>query len=235
MAPKDVMRVLIVDDDNSSLDVLEEFLISEGYIVLTASDGLEAIRVIEENDLDVVITDLKMPGADGIEVLKAAKKVSSEIHVIIITGYASLETTLQAIKEGAYDYITKPFKLEEVAVPLKNVSEKIKLEREKRNLINDLNSIYEEMDVLRKSKADLDRRMDKIDERMEEDHARIAKSLTTLQTTPGNLLPFHYLQMEGKDGDRTIERLERLGKLREDGILTEEEFGAYKEMILTRI
>ncbi|MFH1625841.1 MAG: response regulator [Pseudomonadota bacterium] len=235
MGPKDEIRVLIVDDEKSSLDVLEEFLGNVGFSVLTASNGLQAIKSIKAEDLDIVLTDLKMPGADGIEVLKAAKQVNPNIRVVIITGYASLETTLQAIKEGAYDYITKPFKLEEVAVVLRNVAEKVRLERDKSRLIEDLRNAYAEMDILKESRAKLDREMDEINKRMEEDQAKIAKSLTMLQTIPGNLLPFHYLQTRERHPDRIFKRLEGLGKLKEEGILTEEEFRVHKERLLTQI
>ncbi len=232
---KDKIRVLIVEDDKSSLDVLEEYLTIEGFLVLTASDGIDAINKIEEEDLDIVLTDLQMPGADGIDVLKAAKKVNRDLHVIIVTGYASLETTLQAIKEGAYDYITKPFKLEEVAVVLGNASERVRLEREKGRLIEDLRKACAELDTLRQSKADLDINVDEINKSMEEDQAKIAKNLKMLQILPGNSLPLYYLQTKGSDKDRMFEKLERLVKLRQDGVLTEEEFRLCKERLLTQV
>ena len=229
------IRVLIVDDDQSSLNMLEEFLEEEGFGVVTASDGVEAIEKIREEDLDIILTDLKMPGVDGIEVLKTAKKVDANLHVVIVTGYASLETALQAIKEGAYDYITKPFRLEEVLIVLKNVSEKVELERDKRGLLEDLKEAYRELKVLKESKTDLDRNICEIDKKMAEDQDRIAKNLETLQTLPGDLLPFHYIETKGKDYDKTLSELERLGKLREEGILTEDEFKVCKERLLRRI
>jgi len=232
---KNEIRVLIVDDDKSSLDILEEYLVAEGFSVLTASDGSKAIKIIEEEDLDVVLTDLKLPGANGIEVLKVAKKVNQDLHVIIITGYASLETALQAIKEGGYDYITKPFRLEEVGVALKNVSGKVTLEREKRSLAKDLRKAYTELDILKESKMNLKNNLNSINKRIEEGRARIVKNLETLQTLPGTLLPLHYVQTKGKGDDEILVRLERLGKLRDEGVLTEEEFRVNKERFLTKI
>ena len=235
MTHKNEIRVLIVEDDKSSLDILEEYLVAEGFSVLTASDGSKAIKIIEEEDLDVVLTDLKLPGANGIEVLKVAKKVNQDLHVIIITGYASLETALQAIKEGGYDYITKPFRLEEVGVALKNVSEKVKLEREKRGLAKDLRKAYTELDILKESKMNLENNLNSINKRIEEGRARIVKNLEMLQTLPGTLLPLHYVQTKGKGDDEILVRLEKLGKLRDEGGLTEEEFRVNKERFLTKI
>ena len=235
MLNRSEIKILIVDDDNSTLKMLEEFLLEEGYCVLTASDGLEAVKTIQKEDLDIILTDLRMPGIGGIEVLKAAKKVNQCVHVVIVTGYASLDTALQAIKEGAYDYITKPFMLDEVGVVLKNVSEKVKLEREKRCLIEDLKKAYNELNFLRDSKENLDRNIHNIDRRMAEDQAKIARNLETLQTLPGDLLPFQYVQTKVLNQDITLNRLEQLGKLKEDGILTEEEFIFYKERLLRQI
>ena len=230
---QDNIRVLIVDDDKRSLEILAEFVSKLGYNVLMSSDGLQAIKRIKEEELDVVLTDLKMPGADGIEVLKVAKETNPDLHVVIITGYASLETTLQAIKEGAYDYITKPFKLDEVAVVLKNLSERIKLEKEKTHLIGYLREAYTELSILKESKTRLEVNLEKINKRMQEDEANITKSIEMLHRIPGNLVPFQYVQK--KNDDKVFDRLDKLGKLREEGIISEQEFKIYKERLLTQI
>ena len=103
----DKPRLLIVDDDDTVLKLLTK-LFSEDYEVTTAStasDGLESI----EKSLDVVLLDIMLPDPSGIEILKAIKEVGSDIQVIMITGYASLETSTEALRLGAYDYILKPF------------------------------------------------------------------------------------------------------------------------------
>jgi DNA-binding NtrC family response regulator len=86
-----------------------------------------------------------MPGANGIEVMRKAKEANPDVQVIIITGYASLETAIEAIKEGAYDYITRPFKLDEMKVVVENACEKIRLMKENQRLIQNLEEVYQRM------------------------------------------------------------------------------------------
>src|SRR3972149_11868141 len=116
---------------------MREFLIimlqKDGHDVTSASNGKEAVDIIGQQTFDIVITDLKMPQLDGIEVLKAVKESAPETVVIMITAYASTDTAVDAMKQGAYDYVTKPFKIEEVKLIVRNALEKRKLREE--NLI----------------------------------------------------------------------------------------------------
>ena len=109
------IRILVVDDDHEIADILKDLVCSQGRIVHACYDGLTAIRNIQEDPYDLVIVDLMMPRVGGIEVLRYARQAKSDVVVMIITGYASLETAITAIQEGAYDYIRKPCKLEELA------------------------------------------------------------------------------------------------------------------------
>ena len=102
----------------------------------------------------------------GIE--KTAKEVDEGVHVIIITGFASLETAMEAIKKGAYDYITKPFKLDEIRIVVHNACEKIRLLRQNAALLDNLKKVYQEMDVLKKSRDELDLRVEQINQKMDE-------------------------------------------------------------------
>ena len=102
-------RILVVDDDRGMRDYLEIMLSREGYDVNTASGGKEALTLCRKHKFDLVITDLKMSGMDGVELLKSLKEVSPESMTILITGYASGETAVAAMKEGAYDYLEKNF------------------------------------------------------------------------------------------------------------------------------
>ncbi|OPX40971.1 MAG: hypothetical protein B1H13_04610 [Desulfobacteraceae bacterium 4484_190.3] len=108
--------ILIVDDDTSLLSVLKNSFQEENYHVTVSSNGLDAIEKCRANSYDLIITDIMMPGATGLEVLSSAKKINPNTLVILITGFASLETAVKAIREGAYDYITKPFRLEEIRI-----------------------------------------------------------------------------------------------------------------------
>ncbi|MBN1384970.1 MAG: response regulator [Elusimicrobia bacterium] len=109
-----VEKILIVDDDPHIRNACAESLKMEGYAIKTAENGEEAIEIIKKDFFNVVITDLKMPGIDGIEVLKQVKRISPETEVILTTAYGTVETAVGALKIGAYDYITKPIDLSEL-------------------------------------------------------------------------------------------------------------------------
>ncbi|MEK6777671.1 MAG: response regulator [bacterium] len=128
---KDRIRLLIIDDEPSSQDVLLRLLSNPERELVTAQNGLEAKEILEHERFDLVLTDLNMPCMDGMELLRFVKARYPEIIVIIITGYASIESALKAIDQGAYDYITKPFKLAEMDIMVKNACEKILLLKER--------------------------------------------------------------------------------------------------------
>jgi two-component system response regulator PilR (NtrC family) len=123
-------KVLVVDDERSMREFLDIMLKKEDYRVSLASNGEEVIRLIEKEIFDLILMDIRMPRMDGITVLKKAKAISPETMVIMITAYASADTAIKAMKEGAYDYITKPFKVEEIKLIIKNALEKKNLQKE---------------------------------------------------------------------------------------------------------
>jgi CheY-like chemotaxis protein len=108
-------RILAVDDEAVVLDSLRRILVFEGYSIDTVENGREALGLIQKNDYDFVFTDLKMPGMDGIEVVKGVKHLRSDLDVIIITGFATVETAVDAMKFGAMDYVQKPFTDDELS------------------------------------------------------------------------------------------------------------------------
>jgi response regulator RpfG family c-di-GMP phosphodiesterase len=111
---EDRPRILIVDDEKFIRDILADFLGLEGYVVRTASDGVSAIEALSTSRYDLVISDLKMPRMGGIELLEAIPRVSPSTLTVIMTGFGTVETAIDAMKRGAYDYVLKPFKMEEV-------------------------------------------------------------------------------------------------------------------------
>jgi two-component system response regulator PilR (NtrC family) len=123
-------RLLVVDDEQSMRDFLSIMLKKEGHEVVTAENGSSALKVIHAEIFDLLITDVKMPGVDGIEVLKTVKEVSPETVVIMITAFATTETAVEAMKLGAYDYITKPFKVDEIKLVIQKALEKRHLRKE---------------------------------------------------------------------------------------------------------
>lgn len=130
-------KILIIEDEKSMREVLKILLEGENYEVMTASDGLEGLSSIDKDIFDLVITDMKMPRADGFQVLKKVKEISPDTIVIMITAFGTKETAIEAMKLGAYDYINKPFSIDEIrlivrrALEKKRLSEEISLLRQK--------------------------------------------------------------------------------------------------------
>jgi DNA-binding NtrC family response regulator len=142
-------KILVADDDDIVRDVITTLLSREGYSVASFSDGLEAVNRLRVEDVHLVITDLVMPGANGIEVLKYAVRSNPDIAVIILTAYGTLDTTLEAIKEGAYDYLTKPFKTQEIVILTARAYQKAQLVAENRELKKNLREIYRDLKLLK--------------------------------------------------------------------------------------
>jgi DNA-binding NtrC family response regulator len=107
-------NIFIIDDEESIRDSCTQVLTKEGYSVVTSSDGRQALDVLSKSHFDVVLLDLKLPGVPGIKILNKIKKKSPEVPVIIITGFASIESAVNTIKQGAFDYLAKPFSPEEL-------------------------------------------------------------------------------------------------------------------------
>lgn len=133
-------KILIVDDEQSMRDVLSIMLKRAGYGVTVAADGEEAIAQLGKDIFDLIITDLKMPKVGGLDVLKAVKDSSPETVVLVITAFASTETAVEAMKRGAYDYLTKPFQVDEVQLIIRNALEKRRLSTENMLLKRELAS-----------------------------------------------------------------------------------------------
>jgi len=127
-------KILIIDDEAIALRNLEHIMKKEGYEVTGTSKGHNAIKLIEEQQFDVILTDLKMDKVDGMQILKRSRELYPETEVIMITGYATVQTAIQAIKKGAYDYIAKPFKLDEVRRVVREAIEKVRLKKENAQL-----------------------------------------------------------------------------------------------------
>ena len=115
--------ILIVDDEKNLSKLLSKVLIREGYGALTADSGIEALNIFESQQVDIIITDIKMPGMDGMELLRRIKTIDPSIKVIMITAFATLETAIEALRIGAADYITKPFNIDEVVYSVRRIVE----------------------------------------------------------------------------------------------------------------
>ena len=144
-------RVLIVDDEKSMRDLLSIALEKAGYDVTPADGGEAAIEAIRKDSFEAIITDLRMPKVDGLQVLRAARDLSPETAVIVVTAVATTETAVEAMKLGAYDYITKPFKLDEVNLIVQNGLERKRLRDENLYLRRQLETQYRFENIIGKS------------------------------------------------------------------------------------
>ena len=126
----DDFEILFVDDDKTILNMVEEYLAAFDYRVSIVDSGLKALELIKDKDFDVVFTDFKMPDIDGLELLAMIKEYRPATEVIIVTGHGSMESAIQAMKFGSYDYIQKPFKLDVLRIVIDKLYEEKRLKRE---------------------------------------------------------------------------------------------------------
>lgn len=146
---KDV-HILVVDDERIMRDSLSDWLLEEGYEVVAVEDGARALEKVRAERWDALLVDLKMPEMDGIEVLEEVKKINQEIPVIIMTAYATVDSAVRAMKQGAYDYIVKPFNPEEIGLAIRKIVAYQDLLKENLYLRHELEKKYEFMDIIGK-------------------------------------------------------------------------------------
>jgi len=206
-------KILIVDDDETTADVLRDLISDTERSVDVCYGGLAAVERIQKKSYDLIIVDLVMPRVGGLDVLKYAKRINPDVIVIIITGYASLETAIMAIKEGAYDYIRKPCKLEEMKIVVENAIDKITLNRKNRELLKELQDAYHELMVLKEEK--------------DED-----KKIARINYFSSNMPSLHYLYNSNAPANNYVDKLQALSSLKENGMLTESEFKEFKRHLL---
>ena len=146
------IRILIVDDELIVRESLGNWLKEEGYSVDTSDNGMDALEKIKSQGRDLVIADVKMPGMDGIELLERCKKVDPDLQVLVMTAYASIDTAVQAMKKGAFDYIVKPFNPEDVTQIIQRALKFKMLEQENILLKKELEKKYGIDEIIGKSK-----------------------------------------------------------------------------------
>ncbi len=146
-------RILVVDDERSMRELLQIVLRREGHQVRLAEDGPSAVAELEREPIDVLISDIKMPGMTGVDVLREAKRIDPDIVGIMVTAYASTETAVEALRLGAYDYLTKPFDVEELKAKVRNALERRTLRQENVLLKRALRSSSAFSNIIGRSKA----------------------------------------------------------------------------------
>ena len=206
-------KILVVDDEMPVADILKDCVSGTERSVDVCYNGLDGISHIQKNHYDLIIVDLVMPKIGGMDVLKYAKKENPDVLVIIITGHASLETAILAVKEGAYDYIRKPCKLEEIRIVVDNSIERIKLYRENKKLLKQIQDTYNELMLLKQEK-------------------KTDKKISSINFFSSNMPSLHYLYNNRSSSHNTVDKLQTLSRLREEGNLTENEFRDFKQNLL---
>jgi diguanylate cyclase (GGDEF)-like protein/PAS domain S-box-containing protein len=141
-------KVLVVDDDQFALQSIAKVLESESYQLVTETSGSEAIELLRQGSFDLVLTDLKMPGIDGLEVLKWTRETTPQAVVLILTGYASVESAIEALREGAYDYLVKPCSTEELKLKVERGLERVRLTEERQQAEEEIKRRNKELAAL---------------------------------------------------------------------------------------
>lgn len=152
--------ILVIDDERSIRNVLKDILTNEGYKIDEAVDGEEGLEKFKSKDYDVVLCDIKMPKLDGIEFLNIATELKPEVPVIMISGHGNIETAVDAVKKGAYDYIAKPPDLNRLLITIRNATDKTVLAKETKILKRKISKVQEivgESEPIKKIKATIDK------------------------------------------------------------------------------
>lgn len=147
------INILIVDDEESVRDSLNNWFLEDGYLVECAENAKKALQLIESTHFDIVLADIKMPGMDGLEMLRRIKALKKDIIVIVMTAFATVDTAVMALKDGAYDYVTKPFDPDDLSHLIRNASKQISLSQENEILKNKVVSLENIEDLIGNSEA----------------------------------------------------------------------------------
>ena len=224
--PSDTIQILIAEDDDSFREMIQDFLKTPQRIIFSFKNGQEAIQALRKGKFDLVISDLMMPGADGMEVLREAKERNPDSVVILVTGYASLDSALRAIRGGAYDYIRKPFKLDELEIVVKNACEKILLVRENKGLLRRLREALEEMNRRERSPGGTPAPV------LEPLAPKADRKIFEMDVFLNQLAPPNYEALPQEPRETAIQDLEKLIQLRKEGFIDALEFYSLKKMLL---
>jgi DNA-binding NtrC family response regulator len=147
------ISILIVDDEESVRDSLYNWFLDDGYNVACAEDGKKALQMLDTREFDIVLADIKMPGMDGMELQKRIKSLAKEPIFIVMTAFASVDTAVQALKNGAFDYVTKPFDPDDLSHLIRNASLQASLKAENESLKEKITSLVDVDDIIGESQA----------------------------------------------------------------------------------
>jgi CheY-like chemotaxis protein len=218
-------RIWIAEDEEELREALGRSLVDGQRVIRLFASGravLDSLR--KEPAFDIILADLIMPEIDGLMVLEKAKEANPDGVVIIMTGYASLDTAIQAIRGGAYDYIRKPFKLDELELVVKNACEKISLVRENRHLLRTLQKTMEEMKAFRLKNEGTD--LQKFSS------ANLDEKISEMDVLLKQMAPPDYDLKSKEFRGQTFQNLRKLVEWRKEGYIDEHEFLTAKKVLL---
>jgi len=142
------ISILVVDDEESVRDSLYNWFIEDGYRVKCAANAKEALEIVESESFDIILADIKMPGMDGLEMQRRIKSLNEDTIIIVMTAFASVDTAVQALKDGAYDYVTKPFDPDDLSHMIRNATKQITLKSENELLRNKVITLENVEDII---------------------------------------------------------------------------------------
>lgn len=215
----------MADDDEVFLEILAETVEETGAAVELATDGLSALEKLSVDNFDILISDLNMPRMDGLTLLRQVRTVYPHILSILITGFGSLESAIQALRLGAYDYIQKPFMVEQVAVTIRNAVDRVKTYKEKAALIREIEELHRKVYALEGKRYTVCKVFDSSGNLM---------SGPLLADLPG-FRPDAFLEKPQGNPNRAIVSLEALKGLRREGIISDSELNRLKKLIINKI
>ena len=178
-SPQPAPRILIVDDEPNICHLLKELLAQNDYVIETCLNGQDAVAKVRDTQYDMVISDLKMPGINGIELIKTVKTGSPETATVLVTGYATVETAVKALRQGADDYVTKPFNIEELRKVVTRGLESKQLRQSNRTLVSMLKTANQE---LNRHKNELKHEVVRTSESLLATNRRLEQRVTQLNT-----------------------------------------------------
>lgn len=218
------IRILIADDDEVCSRLIRDAIEDEGVEVTLAGDGMDALDQLKQDPADILITDLHMPRMDGLTLLTHARQLLPHLLSIIITGYGSLESAVEAIHKGAYDYVQKPFSIERISVVTRNAVGLIRISREKARLLSELEGAYRKLQLI-ESRSTAGRSNGA--EPRQEDGSQRPHFLS-----PHQPLPLYYFEAPKDPSASILSRLERLAELKRQGVLNESELSMLKKAVI---
>jgi len=200
------VRACIVDDDDTILDIIEQILVEEGLTSERFHRAEDALAAFDTDSFDIVISDLMLPGMSGLQLLDALHSRGVDVPFVLITGYASLDSAIEAVNRGAFSYIKKPFNMEEIRIVIQKF-------RQRQDLMEQVKGLKEELETLK---------------------ARLGTG-DVLEAGPAMQPAITQPIQAPTDVAKALAAIEHLGRLKKDGLITDKEFGEYKGKILKRI